>query len=280
MTAGRSMIRRQFVDGPFGQLHVRTAGRRDAAKPPMVLIHQSPSSSVTFETLMPVLAADRFVLATDTPGYGESDVPRGFSDAAPPAISDYARAHGAAADALGLAGPLDVMGYFTGAKIACELALQRPRQVRRLILFGAPIYTPEELAAERATYAPDVYTWDMAHLIKWWDHLKRGAPPGYPISLFVRHFAEIQRGGPKSWWGHNAAFDYDFAQHLPKLGLPVLVMRTDDPQGAKTERARPLLKSARFVVLPYMAQGLLDLHTAEVAGQIRAFLDAPAPAGV
>lgn len=217
--------------------------------------------------LMPLLGSDRVVAAADTPGFGESDPPP-----MPLEIDDYARCHGAVIDALGLTGPVDAMGYFTGAKAAAALALQRPRQIRRLVLFGAPIYTAKELAAERATYAPDVYDWDAGHLLKWWAHLRRGAPAGYPLDLFVRHFAEIQRGGPNSWWGHRAAFNYDFAEHLPKIAQPILVFRTDDPQGAKTERARPLLKDGRIVVLPYMAQGMLDLHAGEIAGHIRGFL--------
>ncbi len=262
------LIQRQFIDGPWGQVHVRVARPAAASRPPLVLIHQSPSSSVAMTALMPGLAVDRVVIAADTPGFGESDPPPSA-----PEIDEYARAHGAAIDALGLGDMIDVMGYFTGAKLAAALALQRPGQVRRVVLFGAPLYTAAELAAERATYAADVYDWDAGHLMKWWSHLKRGAPEGYPIDLFVRHFAEIQRGGVNSWWGHRAAFNYDFAEHLPKITQPVLVFRTDDPQGAKTERARPLLRDGRIVVLPYMAQGMLDLHADEIVSHLQVFLD-------
>ena len=46
---------------------------------------------------------------------------------APPEILDYAQAMGDLIDALGFSGPVDLMGYHTGSKIAVELALLRPR---------------------------------------------------------------------------------------------------------------------------------------------------------
>ncbi len=260
--------RRSFVDGRFGQMHVRTAWPPAPARRPLYCIHQSPSSSVIYTPLLETLGVDRIVAAGDTPGFGESDQP-----AEMPEVSDYAAAHGDVIDQLRLPAPYDLVGYYTGSKIAVELALQRPAAVRKLVLFGAVIYTDEELAQERQLYRRDEYRWDASHLLAWWEHLRRGTPEQYPIELFVRHFAEIQRSGPDSWWGHRAAFRYDLRAKLPAIEQPVLLICADDPQGEKSRRAVQYLRDVTVVELPYRVQGLLDLHTEEVCRLLRDFLD-------
>jgi len=260
--------RRSFIDGRFGQMHVRAVEPEDSKHTPLYCIHQSPSSSVVYLPLLEGLGVDRIVAAGDTPGFGESDPP-----AEVPEVADYALAHGEAIDQLGLEGPIDLMGYYTGSKIAVELALQRPQTVRRIVLFGAVVYSDEELIAEKHLYRPDRYQWDASHLLAWWKHLQTSVAEGYPIELFVRHFAEIQRGGPNSWWGHRAAFQYDLREKLPRLNQPVLVICTDDPQGEKSTRALQYLSCGALVNLPFVGQGILDMHTAEVCSVLRQFLD-------
>lgn len=264
---------RRFVDGPDGQLHVRVKDTRAVGSHvPLYCIHQSPSSSVAMAALVAAMGEDRPCAAGDTPGFGESAPP-----AQPPDISDYASAHGAVVDVLGWAGPVDVFGFFTGSKIAVALALARPQQVRRVILLGAPLYTDDELEQERATYRPDVYDWNADHLMGWWNHLRAGAPSTedgpYPLSLFARHFAEIQRGGPNSWWGHRAAFNMNLRDELPKVTQPALVICSADPQGEKSVKAADLMPQGQRMDVPFMGQGLLDLHTGEIAAILRTFLD-------
>ena len=260
--------RRSFVDGRFGQMHVRTVRPAAPSQAPLYCIHQSPSSSLVYAPILEALGGDRFVAAGDTPGFGESDPPSEM-----PLLSDYAAAHGDVIDQVGMSEPFDLLGFYTGSKIAVELALQRPQSVRRIILLGAVIYSDPELAQEQHLYRPDEYQWDGSHLMDWWQHLRRGAPEPYPIELFVRHFAEIQRGGPDSWWGHRAAFEYDLRQKLPQLQQAVLLLCTADPQGEKSQRALEYLKLGQLVDVPHRVQGLLDLHTEEVCGVLRAFLD-------
>lgn len=249
-------------------MHVRSYRPHNEARVPLYCIHQSPSSSVVFTGILKEMGKDRLVAAGDTPGFGESDEPPSAPD-----IPMYAAAHGDAIDAMKMGEKVDIFGYFTGAKIAVELALQRPQQIRRMILNGAVIYTPEEVRGEQRTYQPDKYEWDGSHLMKWWRHLKNGAPADLPIDLFVRYFAEIQRGGPNSWWGHRAAFEYDLNISLPRLTQKVMIVSTDDPQGEKSQRALHLLKYGSLVHLPYMGQGLLDIHRDEVCQLLRDFFD-------
>ena len=132
-----SQVRRSYIDGPFGQLHLRIARpAEDTGKPTLMCFHMSPMSGRIYENFLADMGTDRVAIAPDTPGYGASDAPP-----SPPEIIDYSKAMAHAIDVLGLSGPVDVMGYHTGAKVALELAILRPQQIRRLVLISAIILT-------------------------------------------------------------------------------------------------------------------------------------------
>jgi pimeloyl-ACP methyl ester carboxylesterase len=137
-------LRRAYFDCRYGQLHARTAFPNTGGfdeRTPLVLLHPSPLSSRTFAPLLPVLGTDRSLYAVDTPGSGESDPP-----AHEPSIADCAAAIGDLLDGLRLR-EVDLLGYHTGSAIAAEVAIARPKQVRRVVLVGLPVFD----AAERAT---------------------------------------------------------------------------------------------------------------------------------
>jgi len=139
-------VRRAYAEGRYGQVHYRIARPVAPATRPLVCFHLSPVSGVVYERFLASMGQDRVCVAPDTPGYGQSDPPPG-----PPSIADLAAALGGLIDSLGL-GEVDLMGYHTGSKIAVELALQRPAQVRHLVLIAAPVYDPPSSSAcARAT---------------------------------------------------------------------------------------------------------------------------------
>ena len=71
------IARRGYTDCRFGQLHYIRAvpATGVTSRPPLILLHQNPSSSVEYEALLKVMATDREVVAFDTPGNGMSDWP-------------------------------------------------------------------------------------------------------------------------------------------------------------------------------------------------------------
>jgi pimeloyl-ACP methyl ester carboxylesterase len=86
--AATPTVQRQYVNGPYGQIHVRIArpaSRSAERHPPLVCFHYTPGSSRMYAALLPHLATDRVVIAVDTPGYGGSDAP-----AAQPTLAEYA----------------------------------------------------------------------------------------------------------------------------------------------------------------------------------------------
>ena len=127
-------LRRAYFDCRYGQLHVRTAFPNTGGfdeRTPLVLLHERGASSRTFLPLLPELGADRSLYAVDTPGCGESDPPR------EPSIADCAAAIGDLLDGLRLR-EVDLLGYRTGSAMAAELAIARPKQVRRVAFVALP----------------------------------------------------------------------------------------------------------------------------------------------
>ena len=98
-------VTRGYVDGRFGQIHYRLAEPDAADRPALLCFHSSPNSGRLYERFLPVMAADRRVVAPDTPGFGYSDPPQ-----EPPGIEDYAAAMGDLMDALEL-DRVDLLGY-------------------------------------------------------------------------------------------------------------------------------------------------------------------------
>jgi pimeloyl-ACP methyl ester carboxylesterase len=139
-------VRRGYAKGRFGQLHYRIAKPETAPAPPLLCLHSSPNSGRIYETFLGAMGTDRVALAADTPGFGDSDPPPEA-----PSIEDYAAAMGDLIDTMGFE-TVDVIGYHTGAMTSVELALQRPEQVRRVIMISAPVYTDQELKQARDRY--------------------------------------------------------------------------------------------------------------------------------
>ncbi|MCJ8157370.1 alpha/beta fold hydrolase [Sphingomonas sp. LaA6.9] len=264
-------VRRAYVDGPFGQMHVRVAGEQ-GGHPPLICFHMSPMSGRIYQRFLAALAEQgRMAIAIDTPGFGMSDAPP-----SPPGIADYSRAMQAAIDALGLAGPVDLMGYHTGSMIAADLAADRPDLVRRLVCVSAPIFTAEELAELRLLYAPHMPTADGAHLLKRWQgfvHWNLGR--GLTIEDLNDMFPEGLLAGNREWWGHNAAFSYMPDMRLTEVTQPVLVLSTNDDLQEQSRRAPALMRHGRVVELPGWGHGFLDGFPADAADLVRSFLDAP-----
>ena len=92
-------VRKGYGVGRFGQIHYRISQPALAAgHTPLLCFHMSPNSGRIYETFLKHMGADRFVVAPDTPGFGDSDAP-----ATQPDIADYAAAMGDLMDALGFA---------------------------------------------------------------------------------------------------------------------------------------------------------------------------------
>ena len=227
-------MRKKYVDGPIGQVHVREMG--DGA--PLVLLHQTAWSSLQFKNAMPLLASRGIrCIAIDTPGYGLSDGPD-----QPPTIYDYAESLASVLDALGL-GQTIVLGHHTGASIATAFATEYPGMVERLFLHGVPIYTAEEreqrLSRPHFDQTPRE---DGSHLIDRWAVTDKVS--GQKASPEAIHWSLVQFfwAGSNEWFGHHAAFSYDLETDFKALTMPATVISNS---GDVLHTKMPYLKNLR-----------------------------------
>jgi pimeloyl-ACP methyl ester carboxylesterase len=168
----------------------------------------------------------------------------------------------------------DCIGYHTGSKIALELALQRPAQIKHLVLISTPVYSAEETAAMRREFSPMKVAADGSHLVEYWNALMQWRGPGQTPEMIMRYYPDHMRGGELRHWGHRAAFNYQYPDTLPRAEQPIMVINTNDDLVQYTPRAAPLLKNGRIVDCMEWGHGFLDLHTAQVGAMLREFLDA------
>lgn len=224
-------IRRGFADVPGGQVHYREAGRGLGRS--LVLIHASPGSSLMLAPLLSAFGATRHAIATDTAGNGDSRVALGEA----PAIADFAACHLAALDALGI-GRFDLYGTHTGASIAAEIAIAAPHRVRRLILDGVGLYTPQQQAEMLARYAPAMRPDLQAQYLMWAWHFVRDTclfwpwyrtdaghrrPTGLPPAEALHEkLVEVLKALGTYHLSYRAAIAFDKRARFPLIRVPTL----------------------------------------------------------
>ena len=210
------MIRRSYVDGIWGQVHVTEAG----SGAPLVLLHQSPLSGAAFLPALPALATAGFrAIALDMPGFGASDAPP-----APQDIAAHADALLVVFDQLGLDCP-HLLGHHTGASIAAAFAARHGSRLGRLILNGVPLLNAEE----RAFFAGFRFTPlkplpDGSHLLDAWQQRLKATPGWTDINAMHRHVVTMLANPERYFWGFDAVFAQDLAADLAQITAPTLVL--------------------------------------------------------
>jgi pimeloyl-ACP methyl ester carboxylesterase len=170
---------------------------------------------------------------------------------------------------------VDVLGYFTGAAIATELALLYPDLVRRVVLVGPPWFTEEQRQKARESAWPDRPTADGGHLLTAWRRVMTRYPDTLALDLKSDLFHEFFRGGTNAIWGEEAVAEYDLSLRLPGLTQPLLVLEPEDFHGDSRAAHRAVPHSRHHKLEGVPALGLFHLHAATVAGLVTDFLDQP-----
>lgn len=268
---GAPNLSRRYVGAPGQQVHILDGGRQHPG-PPLYCLHATAYSGRSFTPLLHALAVRRRVAAVDAPGYGASDPPRRIMP-----LEDYAAAIGAALDAAG-EGEVDLFGYHTGALIAAELARQRPAQVRRLVLIGVPFFEGAERETWRERLAhPMQLSEAFSQFEGKWRYFVTDRPPGVSLSRGFDNFVDELRAYPDGWWAHEAAFTFDVAGCLGKVGQPALVLNPNSHLAEASRRAAAALPKARIAEMPHLAHGIFDVASEELAEAMEVFLGGAAP---
>ena len=131
-------ISRHFINLGDRQVHCRLAG----SGPPLVMLHQSPTSSAEMASDIEANANFFTVVGIDMPGYGLSDP----LPAEHPDIGQLADPVEQVITALGLDRVL-LYGFHTGAIVAFEFACRYPDRVAAAVVNGLVCIEGQELDA-------------------------------------------------------------------------------------------------------------------------------------
>ena len=225
-------LRRAYFECRYGQLHVHNAipsGGGFDELTTLVCLHASSNTGRTFLEVSRLLGMNRSVYSPDMPGCGESDAPPQALD-----ISGYGDAIGDFLDSMRFR-QVDLLGAHSGAAVAAELAIARPRQVRRVVLVGAPVLDANERRSFRELSAPE------------------GTPRG-------------------ALWARAAVIDWDGTKRLPLVKQPLLVLRPRDNFWEAGGRVARLAPGAKVIDLPDQDRQLLEKAPALVAKNVASFL--------
>jgi pimeloyl-ACP methyl ester carboxylesterase len=263
-------VRRGYFESRYGQLHVHNAippGGGFEEGTPLLCLHKSPLSGRMFERFLALAGRDRSVYAPDLPGFGDSDPPTSR-----PAIVDYAAAVGDFLDSMRFR-QIDLLGYHTGSLIAAELAISRPKQVRRLVLISVPLLTESEreVAKRQAASSAGGHP-DGTHLAAEWQRIADAYGAAATPELVMGTFVEKLRNGVHPSWLTFAALQYAVRERLSLITQQVLLLRPRDDLSEATLRAREVLPKARCVDLSDQGPALFEFAPELVADGIREFL--------
>lgn len=225
-------LRRAYFECRYGQLHVHNAipsGGGFDEQTTLICLHASSTTGRSFLELSKVLGRTRSVYSPDTPGCGESDGP-------PKALNivGYAEAIGDFLDSMRFR-QVDLLGAHSGAAVAAELAIARPKVVRKVVMIGAPVLDETERKSYRDLSPPE------------------GLPPG-------------------AVWARAAVIDWKAEARLPLLKQPLLVLRPKDNFWEGGGRVTKYVPGAKVVDMTDQDKRLLEGNAALVAKHVLPFL--------
>jgi len=260
--------RRAYVDTPEGQVHYRERG----SGRPVLLLHQTASSSVMWERAMALLPRGIRAIAMDTPGFGGSDPP---AELPAEGLAYYARRVAGFLDALEL-GAVPVAGHHTGAMVAAELAAGHPDRVRRLLLLGCVVVRE---AAERAERIAQIDRWVAdargdfvtGTLLP---RMRLSVTTDDPEHMLTELTAYLQ-AGPDYWWAYHGVWSYDAPARLPLIAVPTTCAAGADepaPLVQWTREAAALIPGAAHLELPGQGAELVMQAPAIAAALIERLL--------
>lgn len=267
-------VRRSYSECRYGQMHVWTSypsGGGFDERTPVICLHHSGGSGRLFAPMLRELGHDRSVYAPDLPGHGTSDAPPArFS------VGDLAGAVGDFLDSLRVRSA-DIFGYQLGALIATELALSRPQQIRRMMLWGVPAYSAQERAVQVARQPVQSMREgareDGSDVAAEWQKLLEKRSADVSTAVLTEEFGDRLRAGVTAQRSFAAGLEYPVAERLPLVKQPTLVLRVKDEFWEHAPRARAALPNGSLIELPEHGEGFISAAPQRFASVTREFLD-------
>lgn len=257
-------IRNGYVDTPNGQIHFRQLKKVDGI--PLVLFHQTASSSVMYESLMNLLADSFHTIALDTPGFGASFSPPNLFT-----VSDLSDSLHASLTAFGVESCF-VFGHHTGSAIGLQMAFDYPNFIQKMVLSGAPLLSGVQINRLKASLKPIALADDGSHLTQVWDRIRK-RDSSLPLEIVHREVLLTQSAREAAQGTYQAVFEQPIQHQLSSLDIPILLMSGEhDTLRASLEPAYQLLKHGEMKVIPNQGAYICDQNPQAVADAIKSFL--------
>jgi pimeloyl-ACP methyl ester carboxylesterase len=263
-------VRRSYAESRYGQVHLWTAypsGGGFDERIPVICLHHAGGSGRLFSPMLRELGHDRSIYAPDLPGHGSSDAAGGKAT-----VADLAGAIGDFLDSLRLR-TADVFGYQLGALVAAELAIARPQQVRKLMLWAATAYSPQERTTLLQGATTPGTREDGGDVIEEWQRTLQRRGANVPPGALAEDFGDRLRAGLSGTRALAAAIDYPTGERLPLVKQPTLVLRLRDEAWDHAPRVRASLPNGSMLDVADYGQGFLSAAPQRFASIAREFFD-------
>lgn len=235
-------VTRGFANTPEGQIHYAMAGEGN----PVLLIHQSPRSWDEYRDVIPIIGKERWAIAMDTVGFGDSYKPEKIGS-----VEDYGRGVISFMDAMSI-DRASLVGHHTGGVIAVEVAATHPERIHKLVLSSTPYIDAEDREMRKTRPPIDAVEVkeDGSHLTELWQRRMGFYPKNRP-ELLTRFVIDALKVLDRVEEGHRACNAYRMEGKCPLIEAPTLVLAgAGDP--FSFPRMKPLagsIKNSRTAIL-------------------------------
>lgn len=268
-------MRKAYVDGPFGQIHVQIWGggsttmvRTDAdgCPPPLICLPPAPYSSVALNTLAPLLADERTVIGLDYPGHGGSE-----SGSRPASIEDYAAAAACVARTLSPDRPVNLFGFHSGCLVAVETAISHPDCVDKLVLVDIPFFDTETRAKFcEQTPNPVAISQDFEMLQSAWEFSVTQRLNQMTVARGYELFSDHIRLGASMNIAYHAAFGYDVDSRFPTTPKETLIVATQSGLLDGTRTAANAIPQSTLLEVLDITSGVIENSAAKLVEAMQA----------
>ena len=210
------IIEKRYLETSAGQIHLHLSKNR--SKPPLILLHQTASSSEMYKGMIEHLQDKFWCIAPDMMGFGQSAKPAGLDTP----ISQHASLFWECLDQIGIKECL-IFGHHTGASVGLQMAHDRPESVSKLALSGPPLLTEAQIEHFRNGLLPVKLDPAGDFLLDTWNRLRQKDPTA-SLELTLREALLTIQAGDCYPAAYRAVFDQPFEAQLKSLECPILLM--------------------------------------------------------
>ena len=152
----RRVSRSEFVPIRKLRYHVRTWGEPAPGRVPLVMVHGWMDVAASYQFVVDAFRRDRYVVAPDWRGYGETDLPLADNYWFPDYLADL----DFLIDHYGAGGAVDLVGHSMGGNVAMMYTGARPQRIRRLVNlegFGLARTEPSQAPARYSQWLDELH---------------------------------------------------------------------------------------------------------------------------